>query len=815
MHLPDILNTPGFMPHGHCFLWNPQLLLLMVASDAGIALAYFFIPITLLYLVHKRRAFRFRGLVYLFAAFILACGLTHVLSLWDIWHGGYWLEASVKAITAVISVVTALTLLPLLPRLLSLPSREELQQANQQLHSQMELVKATSATLSASEARYRQLLDTTLEGVWMLDLNGITTFVNQAMAHMLGYEEEEMQGKSLFEFINEDHRQQAEGNMRRRLQGIAERHDFQFRRKDGETMAAIVSTSPIFGNEGEVVGMLGVITDITERERIGTELARLMASLEERVQQRTAELEQANAKLMQWVSEQKATSRELEDNESRLRAVLDSTVDGIITIDEEGRILSINPAVTTIFGYTDLELLGHNVSELMPSPDRERHDHYLHNYLDSGVAKIIGIGREVMGQHKNGWQFPVDLAVSVLSLEGERQFVGLVRDITERKRAEESIRHLNTELIHLNDDLEQQIQEKQSAEAKLQDVNTQLQALVESMREHTEFVSLLNEMSELLQSCLNIPEAARVLAHFVKQLLKADSGGLYLGDSDGNTLRRVAAWGSNDGESCGEFHHDECWAMRQGRVHPAGLLQLNLGCAHLSQGEERYSLCIPLYAQGHIVGLLNLGRGAAFVESNGELPCSRQILQSFSEQVALAIANINLRERLENLSQRDPLTGLFNRRYLNDVFEEELARCTRANLPLSVLMLDIDHFKRFNDSFGHDAGDHLLQEVALALLGNVRERDIVTRYGGEEFTILMPAASLQRAQERAEAIRVAVAGTTLVHRGVELGRVTVSIGLAANPQHGKTTQQLLLAADKALYQAKEQGRDRVLVFQEG
>ena len=184
---------------------------------------------------------------------------------------------------------------------------------------------------------------------------------------------------------------------------------------------------------------------------------------------------------------------------------------------------------------------------------------------------------------------------------------------------------------------------------------------------------------------------------------------------------------------------------------------------------------------------------------------------TLADHVALAITNLRLRETLRSQAIRDPLTGLFNRRYMEETVARELRRVTRVDAPMAIMMMDLDHFKQFNDTFGHPAGDALLRRLGEVLQAQVRGSDIASRYGGEEFTLVLPDASLKDGQRRAEEIRKQVKGMKVEQGGRSLGPVSVSIGLACFPDHGETRDGLLQAADAALYLAKERGRDRVVI----
>jgi diguanylate cyclase (GGDEF)-like protein len=182
---------------------------------------------------------------------------------------------------------------------------------------------------------------------------------------------------------------------------------------------------------------------------------------------------------------------------------------------------------------------------------------------------------------------------------------------------------------------------------------------------------------------------------------------------------------------------------------------------------------------------------------------------TMAEHIAMALSNLKLHETLRSQSIRDPLTGLFNRRFMEESLELELRRAARNQRPLGVIMIDLDHFKHFNDTFGHEAGDTLLRELGSLLQNNIRGEDIACRYGGEEFTLILPEGSFEITRQRADFLREAIKHIDVQHRGQPLGRITASMGVAVFPEHGRTGKSLLESADAALYRSKNDGRDRV------
>jgi diguanylate cyclase (GGDEF)-like protein len=213
-----------------------------------------------------------------------------------------------------------------------------------------------------------------------------------------------------------------------------------------------------------------------------------------------------------------------------------------------------------------------------------------------------------------------------------------------------------------------------------------------------------------------------------------------------------------------------------------------------------------MIAQGETLGLFYLS-----AQNTDDLnPAKQQLARTVAEQVGLAIANLNLRETLQHQSIRDGLTGLFNRRYLEETLQTEIARAQRYNYPTAIVMIDVDHFKSFNDQYGHDAGDVVLKEIAHVIKEGIRESDIACRYGGEELTLVLPETPIQAALAKAEDLRLAIHRISLTYGQNILGHLTASFGVATFPDHGTSGSEVIQAADAALYRAKAAGRDRVM-----
>jgi diguanylate cyclase (GGDEF)-like protein len=325
--------------------------------------------------------------------------------------------------------------------------------------------------------------------------------------------------------------------------------------------------------------------------------------------------------------------------------------------------------------------------------------------------------------------------------------------------------------------------------------------------------AMLKDMGDLLQACLTVEEAVSVVAPVASRLLPAKAGAIFLMHTSRDHLEPMVVWGDPAAAGPVALRSEECWALRRGRIHKVNAAGAGQ-CCHLgSASSPAGCLCIPLLAHGETLGVLYIAWDAPDrTGSPGPSEEEReQLASSVAEQIALAFGNLRLREKLRSQSIRDPLTGLFNRRFLEETLERELRRAQRTGAPLGVIMFDIDHFKHLNDSFGHEAGDAVLREMAPLLSASLRKTDVACRYGGEEFLLILPDASLEATEKRAEYIREAARRLQVVHRGVPVGPVTLSLGVAAFPRHGNTNDTLLPAVDVALYRAKTAGRDQVVV----
>ncbi|MEO6065916.1 MAG: diguanylate cyclase [Lysobacterales bacterium] len=360
--------------------------------------------------------------------------------------------------------------------------------------------------------------------------------------------------------------------------------------------------------------------------------------------------------------------------------------------------------------------------------------------------------------------------------------------------------------------LSREVRERTRAEANAQTLNDDLECNVLHLERATADLQELSRYTGLLQSCRTIDEALAVTARTLSSLLPERAGHIYLLRASQDYAEIESSWGQHVVPSHQILAPQECWGLRRAQPYWVNDIATGTACTHVElppAGMTANTACLPLTAQGVNLGFLYLS-----ATGSGPLP-RMSIALTAAEQLSLALHNLHLQDSLRQQSIRDALTGLYNRRYLEESLPREIARCERRGLRLAVLMLDLDNFKAFNDAQGHEGGDALLASFGRLLQSKCRDEDIACRYGGEEFTLILPEIPQDIALSRAEDIRIAVERMSVRHLNRTLDGVTVSIGIAFFPQHGSGPGELLRLADAALYRAKNNGRDRVEVYGDG
>jgi len=450
--------------------------------------------------------------------------------------------------------------------------------------------------------------------------------------------------------------------------------------------------------------------------------------------------------------------------------------DGVIISGPDRKARWVNAAFSAQTGYALEDVYGKEPGSLLQGPET---DATAARSINAACAQRREVRLDVLNYTRDGTPFWVDLKVTpVYDASGlHTHFISTMRDITERK------------------ELEDQNEEMRHAEA-LRQSERQLLALT----------------SEWLYSAKSFDELLMVVRRAMHTLIPEADGALYIYGPQRSTLDLVASWGTIP-DFPEHILPDDCWALRRGRAYAYGLKPIQFPCDHVHNKDTPY-FCLPIIAHGETIGLMHIifdgfEEGGIMRHMRTEVLNNRwDISLICAEQISLAVANVRLRHELQERSVRDSLTGLWNRRWFGEHAMRELATAERDGTALSLIAVDVDHFKQFNDQFGHDAGDLVLRDVAALMQGLAEANIYPCRLGGEEFTLLCPSTSAPRALELAETLRMRVSAMKLAHSGTELPQVTISCGLATFPQDGQTLDALMKISDRALYKAKDGGRNR-------
>jgi diguanylate cyclase (GGDEF)-like protein/PAS domain S-box-containing protein len=604
------------------------------------------------------------------------------------------------------------------------------------------------------------LLDTIGALVVVLDPQGQIVRFNRACEHVSGYSLEEVAGKQLWDLVipaeeMAEVRKIFDGLLSDFMPGNNENY---WLSRDGQRRLIAWSNTSLKDAEGRVTHVIGTGLDVTAR--------------------RQAENEVREAK-------------------EYLENILANSADPIGIVDSQGRILKWNKAAEQVFGFTLSELEGKSSFDLYA--DKDNLQEMLSHLRREGSVR----GYEIHLKKKDGSVVPFALSINLL-YDRTQKVIGSVcvaRDRSEIKRTLDDLATINQRLRH-------EVTERKQMEIALQETNMSLQEVLAQVEERNRTMTLANEMADMLQACQASEEAHKAIAHFMPKLFPEDVGALYMLNNSRNLFEAVASWGQ-DQQLVTLFAPDECWSVRRGRLHKVKDQKESLRCHHVTEAVPGGFLCMPLIAQGETLGVFHLRPGLpAETQTPALADVKEQLAVTVAEDLALALANLKLRETLASQAIRDPLTGLFNRRYLEVTMEREINRVKRQGTPLGVIMMDLDHFKDYNDTFGHSAGDELLSALGTLLKSHIRGEDIACRYGGEEFLLILPGASMEIALERAEGLRQAVKEMHQHYQGLK--PASLSLGVAVYPDHGDTGGQLIQSADTALYRAKRAGRDRVM-----
>lgn len=635
----------------------------------------------------------------------------------------------------------------------------ELAEANRELQKEIERRRQAEETLRESEARFRTLAETTSAAIFIVQEHKIR-YANPATRFVTGYEPADLVGKELWRLAHPDYQEPLKQS---RLvsawsRGIPARYEIKIiDRSGGERWVDVTAGSMQY--EGRQAWLLTAF-DITERDNAERALRKAKEELEQRVIERTAEIQAANL---------------------RLQAVLRALPVGLVIADQRQQIVECNPAFHELWdsgGVLPQSVDGWGEFEAWRSESGERvkPDEW-------PLVRALRAGETTLGQlfdicTKAGRKKTIiTSAVPIFDAQGRiAGGVSVSQDITHQR--------------HLEQQAQQAALDSRQRADELEGLHRATAALLSTL----DFDDLLCQILDAAQSA--IPAAEKGMLH----LVSPGTGELKVRATLGFSSERIRIIHSPRAQVYPARAAQERTPQLIRDTHETGSPE--------GEPEEmrgvRSMIIAPLMYGDNVLGTLSLSAAKpdAFTEAN------LRLLVTFAATTTAALQNALLHAEIKQLAVTDPLTGPYNRRAFFDLGQREIERYQRFNHPLTVVMLDMDNLKTINDTYGHSTGDDILRGLADRCRSNIRETDIFGRYGGDEFTILLPDTDLTAAVLIAERIREAISGSPWVI-GQDLVTVSASMGVAAAKKHHRTLKDLLADADRALYKAKANGRNRV------
>jgi len=456
------------------------------------------------------------------------------------------------------------------------------------------------------------------------------------------------------------------------------------------------------------------------------------------------------------------------------KLIAENSTDPIAILDSQAKMEWVNAAYERVTGYSAKECIGRVPGDLLSGPETDKNA--LRELMRAGTEKRT-MQCEVRQYRKSGEAYWAEILLTpIFDAKGAiSHFLVAARDISERKTLER-----DRALARQNEKLRQ-------AERRV-----------------------LSKTTEWLYAARSLDDLYDVVECCAPKLMPMSSGALYIYSNSRDVLDLAIAWG--DSPPPAYIEPDDCWSLRRGRAYHYGTEDIEFPCGHYHE-EVSSSFCLPLLAHGETIGMLWCHTDEEQAEE--ELSHARywDVALMLAEQVSLTIANVRLRQELQDRSIKDPLTGLWNRRYFLDCLRREKGRADSNELGFSLISIDIDHFKKFNDHHGHDAGDLVLRRVTAEMVTEAGAAGMVCRVGGEELAVICPDLDEAAAMAMATKLHNAVKRIEIVYQGEILPGVTFSAGVSTYPSDHSSIDDLMRNADNALYQAKRAGRDCVILYE--
>jgi diguanylate cyclase (GGDEF)-like protein/PAS domain S-box-containing protein len=606
-----------------------------------------------------------------------------------------------------------------------------------------------------SENRYSAMVNSSLDAIMIIQ-DAKISYANDAALKLIGCIKEDVLNNYFTKFVHPDDHEMLLQRYTERMAGknLSPVIEFRILKADGDVRHVETAGVKIdeLGKSADLVQM----HDITDRKNAETELREARRSLED---------------------------------------IIDSLPDSTFVVDRQCKVIAWNQAMEKMTGISKSQIIGKGDNEYSLPFYGDRRPMAINMALDKELKypsvplKIYREGDTVFAENYTpyiyGGKGAYLSATASILYDSSGQVKGAIetiRDFTERKQLEE-------EISTSNEKLKEWLEESETTKYEMM---------------------LTSEMIRKIDSCASLDEAGKNACSYIDKLFKGDKGFIAIINEESGLFEIIQSFHNPQGAR--EFRLSDCWATKLNRQYIYCRSEGGQLCSHMKDASFPAYIEVPLVAQNKLLGLLCIQ--CPLEDDDNEniarwLEYRKELINRIAAQLSLALANTQLRVSLRRQAIIDPLTSLYNRRYMHEVLENELRRSLRTGQGIGFIMGDIDNFKKFNDSYGHDIGDQLLKSVANTIKNVIRSEDIVCRYGGEEFLIILPSANLQDTYQRALQMNDMVKNIVLNSGSKKIKDVTISLGVSAYPDQGRTGDELITAADMAMYKAKREGRDRV------
>jgi len=636
--------------------------------------------------------------------------------------------------------------------------------------------------LRADQSRLNDILQSSLDLISMHNSDGLLSFLSPSVESMLGYSPDEILGRDPFDFVHPDDRKRLWDELHSSLlNGSSDKSVFtyQIQQKSGAYLWVETLAQFSLDSDHKISRFVCTTRDISNRRRMEDTLFRRL-----KIEELVARIANQFIRVTQ------------DEIDPEIYYVLD-TLGNFMQVDQAYLVLLDSKQNQ----FRQVYMWNYDLLTAPPSMAGQNLASYpwaARTLRKGDLVQFSSLDELPDDAHEErlAWgkiQVQSMLACPLIWNNLLQGFLGFSKLRTEKQWAEEDVN-----LVSMISSVFINLLTRRESEHNLIQTQVDLAEHILEIERRNEEISLLAAMSSALQQCAAVEDTYPVIASYAAQIFPDSSGALMMIQSETNELVTCQTWGKTELRSL-KFKSPGCWALQSGRMYLTNDTRTGPVCQHITPPIPSSYMCMPILARNTQLGVIHL-------RTDDGAPAwstpQTQIASAFAEQIGLACYNLQLLARMQEQAVRDSLTGLFNRYYLETSLETEIARSNRSREPLSVIMFDIDHFKSFNDRFGHPTGDRILSELGALIKRSIRAGDIACRYGGEEFFIIMPKSTSRDACHRAEQLRLILRSLSVNDDTDHPCSITVSIGVAEYPTNGHDMQDLLKEVDTALYRAK-------------